>query len=474
MKTYSLLTLSLALLITGCAIGPDYQQPPVVTPTQFRHSDANTSASINQEWWKAFGDPYLTKSIEEAIVNNFDLISADANVESMLGKFDTAKSYLYPQINANGSMTRTGVNNATSYKLKDGTLSTYAANLSLTSYEIDLFGRVQRANEVVRAQLLATDYSRQTLLLSIISNTAASYLRLSSLNGQIALAKEQIKASQEIYDINALKFKYGNIAQTILLQSSAELENSKALLAQLNGAKIAEEATFNLLLGRNPTTVITSDLETIAYPKIPAYLPSQVLQKRPDIAYAQENLIAANAKVGIAMAGYYPSFKLTGLLGIQSIDLASFTSNPTKIWEIAPSISIPIFTAGRVSGEIKTAQADYNATLSSYQKSVVNALNDVDSALGQNHSLEEQLEHQKQRSHAMKTAFDQTRMRYEVGTISYSDLLLVQLQWVAAQQNYILAKQNSLISSVNMYKALGGGWDANQTIPVPNMLPAGR
>ena len=474
MKTYSLLTLSLALLITGCAIGPDYQQPPVVTPTQFRHSDANTSASIHQEWWKAFGDPYLTKSIEEAIVNNFDLISADANVESMLGKFDTAKSYLYPQINANGSMTRTGVNNATSYKLKDGTLSTYAANLSLTSYEIDLFGRVQRANEVVRAQLLATDYSRQTLLLSIISNTAVSYLRLSSLNAQITLAKEHIKASQEIYNVNALKFKYGNIAQSILLQSSSELENSKALLAQLIGAKIAEEATFNLLLGRNPTNVITSELETITDPKIPAYLPSQVLQKRPDIAYAQENLIAANAKVGIAMAGYYPSFKLTGLLGIQSIDLTSFTSNPTKIWEIAPSISIPIFTAGRVSGEIKTAQADYNATLSAYQKSIVNALGDVDNALGQTQTMNEQLHHQKERSSAMKLAFEQTRMKYDAGTIAYNELLVVQLQWLSAQQNYLQAKQNTLISSVNLYKALGGGWDSNKTLPIPDMLPAGR
>ncbi len=474
MKTYSLFTLSLVLLFTGCAIGPDYQQPTITPPTAFRHSDSNASANINQEWWKVYKDPHLTKSIEEAILNNFDLISADANVESMLGKFDTAKSYLYPQINANGSMTRTGVNDATSYKLKDGTLSTYAANLSLTSYEIDLFGRVQRANEAVRAQLLATEYSRQTLLLSIISNTAVSYLKISSLNAQIDLAIEHMKASQEIYNLNTLKFKYGNIAQSILLQSSAELENSKALLAQLNGAKITEEATFNLLLGRNPTSVVTSDLETITYQKTPAYLPSQVLQKRPDIAYAQENLIAANAKVGIAMAGYYPSFKLTGLLGLQSIDLTSFTANPTKIWEIAPSISIPIFTAGRVSGEIKTAQADYNAILSAYKKSIVNALCDVDNALGQTQTMEEQLHYQKERSSAMKLAFDQTRMRYDAGTIAYNELLVVQLQWLSAQQSYLQARQNTLISSVNLYKALGGGWDSNQTIPVPNMLPAGR
>lgn len=474
MKTKMFVFASLALILAGCTIGPDYERPKVDIPDTFRDGKPNSSPSINSTWWNEFKDPNLDQHIELALSNNFDLLSADASVESMLGKFDTAKSYLYPQFNANGSLTRTGVENATSYKLLDGVTSTYAANLALTSYEIDLFGRVQRANETVRAQLLATEYSRQTLLLSVVSNTAVSYLKIASLTSQIDLAHENIKASQEIYNLNSLKYRYGTIAQSTLLQSQAELENAKAQLSQLKAAKISEEANLNLLLGRNPIESKTSPLDSIAYPNVPPYMPSEVLQKRPDIAFAEQNLIASNAKVGIAMAGYYPSFKLTGLLGVQSIELNELSTNPTKLWELAPSISIPLFTAGRVAGEIKTAEADYNATRSAYQKAIVSALNDTDNALGQNKSMVEQLNYQKERSNAMKKAFDQARMRYDTGTIAYNDLLLIQLQWLAAQQNYLLAKQNSLISIVNLYKALGGGWDANQTIPIPNNLPAGR
>jgi len=470
---YTLMTLS-ALLITGCAIGPDYQRPATITPDTFRYGESNQSTPINSAWWESFNDEQLSKSIDYALINNYDLISAQASVDAMLGKFDTAKSYLYPQFNANGSMIRKGVEDTTSYNLRDGVTSTYAANLSLASYEIDLFGRVQRANETVRAQLLATEYARQTLLISIASSTAASYLKISSLEGQIALAKENIKASEEINTVNKLKFQYGTIPQSTLLQSNAELQNSKAILTQLHAAKIAEEATFNLLLGRNPTKVITSELDRITYPKPPSYLPSEVLKKRPDIGYAEQNLIAANAKVSIAMTGYYPSFKLTGLLGVQSLELSDLTTNPTKIWELAPSISVPIFTAGRVAGEIKTAEADYNSTRAAYQKSIINALNDTDNAIGQNSTMHEQLQYQQERSLAMKTAFEQSKLRYNAGTIAYNDLLIVQLQWLAAQQSYLLAKQNALISTVNLYKALGGGWDSTAPLPKPNWLPAGR
>ena len=467
-------SLILVILLGGCAIGPDYQRPETVLPNTFRYQDTNQSISINSGWWKNFNDEELSKSIDYALINNYDLISAQASVEAMLGKFDTAKSYLYPQLNANGSMTRKGVDNATSYNLRDGVTSTYAANLSLASYEIDLFGRVQRANEAVRAQLLATEYAHQTLIISIASNTAASYIKISSLEAQILLAQENIKASEEIYTVNELKYKYGTIPQSTLLQSLAELQNSKAILTQLHAAKITEEATFNLLLGRNPTRVATSELDCLTYPQPPSYLPSEVLQKRPDVGYAEQNLIASNAKVGIAMAGYYPSFKLTGLLGVQSLELSDLTGNPTKIWELAPSISIPIFTAGRVSGEIKTAEADYNSTRAAYQKAIINALNDTDNALGQTTTMREQLQYQQQRALSMKTAFEQSKLRYNAGTIAYNELLIVQLQWLAAQQSYLQAKQNALISTVNLYKALGGGWDNNQNIPIPNMLPAGR
>lgn len=470
---HSLIALT-ALLITGCAIGPDYERPSMTAPDAFRYGETNQSSIIDRAWWKSFKDEQLSKNIDQALINNFDLISAEASVEAMLGKFDTAKSYLYPQINANGSLTRQGVSGSDTYQLRDGVTSTYAANLSLASYEIDLFGKVRRANEAVRAQLLASEYSRQTLRISISANVAASYIRLSSLESQSTLARENIKASTEIHLLNTLRYQHGVIPQTTVLQSQSEVQNAKAILAQLEAAKIAEESTFNLLLGRNPSHVSTTALDQINDPYLPAALPSQILQHRPDIALAEQNLIAANAKIGIARAAYYPSIQLTGMAGIQSLELQDFTSNPTTLWKILPTITLPIFTAGRIAGEVKTAEAEHNQSLSNYQKAIIGAFNDADNALGQNSKADEQLLYQKERSDAIKTAFEQSKLRYRVGTIAYNDLLIVQQQWIAAQQNYLQARQNALIATVNLYKAFGAGWDSNQSVPNPTLFPAGR
>ncbi|MBV5335258.1 MAG: TolC family protein, partial [Sulfuricurvum sp.] len=234
------------------------------------------------------------------------------------------------------------------------------------------------------------------------------------------------------------------------------------------------ESTFNILLGRNPSAVNTSPLSSIVVPEIPNALPASILTNRPDIASAEQNLIAANAQIGVARAAYFPSIKLTGMLGVQSLDLNNFVSNPARIWDIAPSISIPIFSAGRIAGEIKTAEADHNQTLAVYKKSIVNAFNDTDNAIGQTTKAKEQVTYQSARTNAIQKALLQSKLRYNVGTISYSDMLLVQQQWLQASQQFLIAKQNALITTISLYKALGGGWNEEQTPPLPNLLPAGR
>lgn len=479
MNNYSIYgSLALTLLLGGCAIGPDYARPDAATPESFRYTDTNESAkhSVDAQWWKNFGDTLLSENIERALTNNQDLQSSQASVDSLLGKFDQAKSYLYPQINGNGSMDKKGVSNATTggYQLREGVTSTYAASLSLASYEIDLFGKVRRANEAARALLLSSEYAKQTLRVSTATSVAASYVRLSSLNGQIALAEESLKASQDIKEQTALKYRYGSINESVYLQSESEVESAKATLSQLQAAKIGEEATFNLLLGRNPQAVNTTNIDTIHIPEVPSALPSSLLANRPDIASAEQNLIAANAQIGIARAAYYPSIKLTGMLGVQSIELSNFISNPARIWEMTPSVTLPIFTAGRIAGEIKTAEADHNRTLIQYQKAIVTAFNDADNAIGQNSKSKEQLTYQAARAKAIQKAFEQSKLRYNVGTISYSDMLLVQQQWLQAKQSYLIAKQNTLIATISLYKALGGGWDSKTKLPEPDLLPAGR
>lgn len=480
MNKYSISgSIVLTLLLGGCAaIGPDYTKPDTITPESFRYTDANESSknAVNTLWWKNFEDPLLSENIERALTNNQDLQASQASVDSLLGKFDQAKSYLYPQINGNGSADKKGVSNATrgGYMLQEGEISTYAASLSLASYEIDLFGKVRRANEAARALLLSSEYAKQTLRVSTATSVAASYVKLSSLNEQIALAEENLKASSDIEQQTALKYRYGSIAESIYLQSKSELESSKATLSQLQAAKIAEEATFNLLLGRNPQTVNTTNIDAIYIPEVPAALPSSLLANRPDIAVAEQNLIAANAQIGIARAAYYPSIKLTGMLGVQSLELTNFISNPAKIWEVTPSVTLPIFSAGLIAGQIKTAEADHNRTLIQYQKAIVTAFNDADNAIGQNSKAKEQLLYQTARTQAIQKAFEQSKLQYKVGTIAYSDMLLVQQQWLQAKQSYLIAKQNTLIATISLYKALGGGWDNKAKLPEPNLLPAGR
>jgi multidrug efflux system outer membrane protein len=471
------LTLLSALFLGGCAIGPDYVRPTMSTPETFLHNDENQTVqqNIDREWWKNFNDEALNRAIEEAQTSNYDLQASRASVDALLGQFDQAKSYLYPQINANGSLTRKGVDNASSggYQLREGVTSTYAGSLSLASYEIDLFGKVRRANESARAALLSSEYASQTLKLSTASSVAASYFKLSSLQGQIDLAKENVVLNDEIVNFNEMKYKHGVIAETTLLQSQSELQSAKATLSQLEASKISEESTFNLLLGRNPSSVSATALNKITLPDVPSALPSILLTKRPDIAAAEQNLIATNARIGVARAAYFPSIKLTGILGVQSLELSNFISNPARIWEIAPSVTVPIFSAGRIAGEIKTAEADRNQTLALYKKSIVSAFNDTDNAIGQTSKAKEQLDYQRARAEAIHKALSQSKLRYQVGTITYSDMLLVQQQWLQASQQFLIAKQNTLIATVSLYKALGGGWSNEQTPPLPNLLPAG-
>jgi outer membrane protein, multidrug efflux system len=477
-NSYIMGSIFTTLLLGGCTIGPDYIRPQTSSPSTFLYQEQNSTvaSAIDTQWWKQFHDETLTRFIDEALLANHDLSASRASVEAVLGQFDQAKSYLYPQINAGTSMSRKSVDNAINggNQLREGITSTYAGSLSLASYEVDLFGKVRRANESARAALLSSEYAAQSLKLSIVSNVAASYMKLSSLQGQIDFAKQNVTLNEEIIKLNDLKYKHGVIPETVLLQSLSELQSAKATLSALEASKISEESNFNVLLGRHPAKITLSPIATINLPNVPAGLPSDILNKRPDIAAAEQKLIASNAKIGVAKAAYFPSIKLTGMLGVQSLELSNFVSDPARIWELSPSISIPIFSAGRIAGEIKTAEAERNQSLAQYQKSIISAFNDTDNAIGQTYKAKEQSNYQEIRLQAIEKALQQSQLRYQVGTISYSDLLLVQQQWVQASMQYLTAKQNALISTVSLYKALGGGWSDVQTPPLPNLLPAGR
>jgi len=476
MKTTNVILFSVAasVFLSGCAIGPDYAKPVLETPKSYRVAvDANKS-SIDKRWWKSFGDEPLAAAVDKAIEANYDIKIASAQVDAVLGQFDEAKSYLYPHINASGSYQRQGVEGSTNSNLKNGVTGTYAASLTMASYEIDLFGKVRRATEAARAMLLSSEYNRRATHLSVASSVAASYTRLSSINAQLSVAKENVEAAKEIEKITKVKYDLGSLGEAEWLQSVAQSESAKAALSQLEAARIAEEAVFNVLLGQNPNSPTVSSIDKIEVPQVPSGLPSEILSRRPDVGAAEQNLIAANAKIGVAKGAYFPSISLTGMLGNQSTELAKLFSSPTRIWQVTPAVNLPIFTAGLIAGQVKEAEAGRDQAMATYQKAVVSAFNDADSAIGQNYHAKEQADANQKRADAMRQAYKNAKLRYEVGSIAYTDMLTVQQNWLSAEQQAIISKQNRIISAVNLYKALGGGWNESDLPDLPSLLPAGR
>lgn len=474
----ALSALAATFIVSGCAIGPDYVKPNVSAPEKFRAPQTLSSnvqkSEVELKWWKNYQDEGLETAIEEALAANFDLRAANSQVEALLGQFDEAKSYLYPHINGGGSMQRQSVKNSTSSNLKNGLNNTFSANLTLASYEIDLFGKVRRATEAARAMLLSGEQNKRVVTLSVASAVAASYAKLSSLNAQIEAAGESLKAAEEIEKITAKKYKLGAVSETEWLVSVASLEGAKASLSSLKAAKMGEEATFNILCGKNPTTPKVSSIDKITTPEVKAGIPSDILSQRPDIGAAEQNLIAANARIGVARGAYFPSISLTGLFGAQSAELSKLFSSPTRIWQFTPSVTAPIFTAGLIEGQIREAEAAKAGALATYEKTVVTAFNEADNAIGQKYLAKEQANANAKRAEAMEKAFKSAKLKYELGAISYMDMLTVQQNWLSAKSQAITAKQNELIASINLYKALGGGYGDKELPQMPSLLPAGR
>lgn len=458
------LSLLLALFISGCSIGPDYVKPTSTVPDTFHNSDSNQSdlkkATIDKNWWESFHDPLLTQLVTKALIANHDIAVSNAQLEAYLGQFDQTQSYLYPQINGTASFDRKSTENAIPNRnLRDGITSTYSGSLNMASYEIDLYGKVRRTTDAARSQLLASEYNRRSVQLTVSASVCASYSRLSSLNDQIKLAHENSTATQEIEKNTLLKYKLGASAETEWLGASAQVHASRATLSQLEAARTSEETTLNTLMGENNKNIHVSPMESINIPEVPAGLPSQLLTRRPDVAIAEQNLIAANAKIGITKAAYFPSLSLTAMMGVQSDTLSHIFSNPTKLWQITPVASIPLFTAGLIDAQMRIARADYNQSVAIYQKTVLTALNDTDNALAQNSKAKEQVIFNQKKADALKKAFEQAQLRYKVGTYSYTDLLVVQQNWLSAQQQALISKQNVLTTTIGLYKALGGGWE---------------
>ncbi|MFM0055966.1 efflux transporter outer membrane subunit [Paraburkholderia phytofirmans] len=451
----------LALALSGCLFGPDYVRPTVATPANYRFATGETAEVANAAWWEQFKDPVLNDLILAALADNKDVKIAAARVDQFLGQFVTTRSALFPQITAGFDASRQRASIAGLNTLPAGVspvFNQFQAPL-MAAWEIDLSGRVRRETESARASLLASEEGRRATILSLVASVATAYINLRDLDQQLAIATATTESRAGSVKVFQARFSGGDVSQMELAQSQSEYEASLATIPQLETQIAQQEDALSVLLGRNPGPILRGrDLTDLAVPAVPAGLPSDLLERRPDLLQAEQNLVAANALIGAARALYFPQISLTGLFGTASGQFSKLFTGPARIWSYAGSLTVPIFTAGSISGQVSQAEAQQQQALFQYQQAIQTAFQEVDDALIAVQKSREQLVVQGRQVDALRTYSRLARLRFEGGYTSYIEVLDAERSLFNAQLSY--TQTNGLVfnSLISLYKAMGGGW----------------
>ncbi|MCP5197058.1 MAG: efflux transporter outer membrane subunit [Gammaproteobacteria bacterium] len=455
----TLLAIALGLALSSCAsVGPDYQRPETPTPEQWRISIQQANDLANTRWWEQFQDPALNELIQMALQENKDVKIAAARIDEFLGRYGVTRGDQFPQVGANAAGARTRNSENSGVTLGENPTNSYQVDLGV-SFELDLWGKLRRATEAARADLLAAEEAQRTVILTLVSQLANSYVRLLDFDQQLVITRSTLKTRQESVRINRLRFQAGLISELDYQQALAEYQNAAVQVPLLERLIAQQENAINLLLGRNPGK-ITRDhtLERLALPQIPSGLPSDLLERRPDIRQAEQQLIAANAQIGVAKAAFFPSISLTGLLGTTSNDLSDLFKGPSKTWQFAGQLAQPIFTGGALTGQLQVAEAVQQQALLSYQQTLQNAFAEVDNSLIEVAKLREQLQDEAAQIKALQRYLDLATLRYQNGYSDYLTVVDAERNLYTAQLQYVQDQANLFIALVNLYKAMGGGW----------------
>lgn len=452
-----LLCMGLALMLSACAITPDYKRPAIKTPQAWTISYEAAAGMTDAAWWQQFKDPVLDELITTALSNNLDLMAATARVDQFLGQFRTTRSEAFPQFGASAGIsrqqdTRTGlIPGGARYNTYQGTLA--------VSWELDLWNKIRRATEAAQADLMASEATRRTILLTLVSNVAGSYIVLLGLDQQLEIARETAKTYADSLRIFRLRHQYGTVSQVEVSQVESEYEEALQLIPLLEGQISQQEHLISVLLGQNPTTIRRGrSLDEMAIPGIPADLPSQLLEQRPDIIAAEQALIAANARIGVAKALYFPSVSLTGALGLATAHSEDLFKNDSGTWSIGGDLLAPIFTFGNIEGQVMTAEAIQREALYSYRQSIISAFREVEDALVATTKGRRSQEAQKRRVSALETYAKLSKDQYDIGTTSYLQVLDANRSLFSSQLDYVQTQTAVMTSLVDVYRSMGGGW----------------
>lgn len=469
MKFFSAAILAFSMMLCGCLVGPNYKRPTIAAPAVFRgQSTAEQSSFADQGWWSVYSDPFLNALIKEALKNNYDLKTAIARAKEAEAYRGVARSAYFPTVNLESGVQR---DHAVFKYDPDLELPTniQTSNLFLgglsTAWEVDLWGRIRRSAEAANAEYLATEEGRRGLMLALITEVAQNYLELVELDGRLAVARDSRDAFESTHTLFSKRYGAGIVSRLQVTRAQAALSAAEGTLNDIERQVAEKENQICVLIGRNPGPVqrTVPGKEMNPPPTVPAGIPSQLLERRPDIREAEQNLRSASARIGIANANFFPRFGLTALLGRVSPELSSLSGGTADIWALAASFSGPIFTGGRLTNEYRAAVDVFDQAKYQYSQSALRAFREVSDALIASQKLSAIEEQQKREVAALADSVSIARRRYLGGLASYYEVLEAQQLLYPAEISLSETSRDRRLAIVQLYRALGGGWNFDNT-----------
>lgn len=450
-------------MLAACqAVGPDYVRPQSALPTDYSETSANASQNelAIKNWWILFNDATLNTLVDQAFKENTDMQYAIARIEEADAYAREVGAATLPSVDFDATATRSRVT-------ESGPFPVFAANPRRnytyqfsSNFEIDFWGKIRRAKESARAQLLSTKYAKETVSWTLSSNVARNYLALRSTEAQLAIAQQNLKSREESLALTKRRFEGGVSSKLDVHQAEVANANLTADIAELTRQRAIYVHQLATLTGKLDLALASSDGTQLLTPPVPpAGLPSSLLENRPDVRQAEEQLIAMNANIGSAKAALYPTISLTGAFGAESLALSDILKSASRIWTAGLDISMPIFNSGRLSSRVEQASARQKQALAQYQGSVRSAFQEVNDALVNVRQYTERETALSLSAEAAKNALQISENRYRDGYSSYLEVLDAQRVYNDAASNLALAREARLVASVDLFKALGGGWE---------------
>ena len=461
-------TLVAAAVLAGCAIGPDYKRPTITNPETFRGQVMTEAASLaDAPWWEAFQDPILKNLIQEALRNNYDVSIAAARVREARANLTVSRSDFFPSLDYDASAARGKVTPGILGGVGGPSLranNAYSASMSM-SWELDIWGRIRRLNEAARATLFSTEDARRGVWLTLVSDLAQAYFELLELDVQLQIARNSTQAYQRTYNLFLDRFNLGVASKLETSRALGALGEAEATVPQLESNIVAKENQISILLGRSPSPIPRGQpmYDQPVVPTVPAGLPSALLERRPDLRQAEDQLVAANARIGVAKAEFFPKLSLTALFGTSSPELSALTGGSATIWAVGGALSGPLLNAGRTLGGYRASIAQWEQVRLQYEQAVLTALREVSDTLTQLGKFSEAETGQDTAVRALAEAVDHATDRYRQGLANYFEVLEAQQQLYPAQTTLAQIRRTRLVTYVQLYRALGGGWNLTDT-----------